>query len=143
MQQQSSVHVMALMLLLGLLVSMVVAWIWVILRLAEGRSVLPPGTPRVVPWGPGSVLIAMLVGVVLAPAAEELIFRGVLLGWLTKIALGVKKPEVAHPLFDASVHDIPIEPISLDVFDPETIPSSEFDPGSNPYSAPTTPTGPP
>ena len=33
--------------------------------------------------------ILVLAGVVLAPAAEELIFRGVLLGWLTRVALGI------------------------------------------------------
>ena len=37
---------------------------------------------------PGLALVMVLAGVVLAPAAEELIFRGVLLGWLTRIALG-------------------------------------------------------
>jgi membrane protease YdiL (CAAX protease family) len=39
---------------------------------------------------PGMVIILVLAAVVLAPAAEELIFRGALLGWLTRLAL--KKP---------------------------------------------------
>jgi membrane protease YdiL (CAAX protease family) len=43
---------------------------------------------------PGMVFILVLAGAVLAPAAEELIFRGVMLGWLTRLALGSKKPEV-------------------------------------------------
>jgi hypothetical protein len=37
------------------------------------------------------VAILALSGVVLAPASEELIFRGVLLGWLTKLAVGEKR----------------------------------------------------
>ncbi len=40
-------------------------------------------------------LILILAGVVLAPAAEELIFRGVLLGWLTGLAIG-SKPAYGH-----------------------------------------------
>ncbi len=41
---------------------------------------------------PGMVIILVLAGVVMAPAAEELIFRGVMLGWLTRRALGQKTP---------------------------------------------------
>ncbi len=37
--------------------------------------------------------LLVTAGVFLAPLAEELIFRGILLGWLTKVALGVRKPE--------------------------------------------------
>ncbi len=37
--------------------------------------------------------ILILAGVVLAPIAEELIFRGILLGWLTKRALGYPGPK--------------------------------------------------
>ena len=39
-------------------------------------------------------VIFLLAGAVLAPAAEELIFRGVLLGWLTRLAL---RPAPAQP----------------------------------------------
>ena len=56
--------------------------------------------------GPTAVL-AVLSGVVLAPAAEELLFRGVLLGWLTGLRLRLRaallKPEPA-----------PITPVVLD-----------------------------
>lgn len=49
-------------------------------------------------------IIFFVAGVILAPAAEELIFRGVLLGWLTRLALGRPKPatpgEVATPFDD-------------------------------------------
>jgi membrane protease YdiL (CAAX protease family) len=83
---------------------------------------------------PGMKIVLVLAGVVLAPAAEELIFRGVLLGWLTRVALGVKKrsthdsmmdgidefPPVPHPLemveiespegsFDAHLHDTAVQ----------------------------------
>ena len=35
--------------------------------------------------GPGVTLLAVLSGVILAPMAEELVFRGVLQGWLTRL----------------------------------------------------------
>ncbi len=35
--------------------------------------------------GPGMVALAILSGVILAPIAEELVFRGVLLGWLERV----------------------------------------------------------
>lgn len=41
---------------------------------------------------PGMIAILVLAGVILAPAAEELLFRGVLLGWLTRLALRDKRP---------------------------------------------------
>ena len=47
-------------LLLAILLSIVGAWIWVILRLAFRLPVLPPNTPRIVPWGAGSVLAVVL-----------------------------------------------------------------------------------
>ena len=46
---------------------------------------------------PGTGVILALAAVFLAPAAEELIFRGVLLGWLTRLAIG-KTPARADTL---------------------------------------------
>ncbi len=46
-------------------------------------------------WAAGTAVVYLLAGAVLAPAAEELIFRGVLLGWLTRLVL---KPGKDRPL---------------------------------------------
>jgi membrane protease YdiL (CAAX protease family) len=53
---------------------------------------------------PGLVALSVLAAILLAPAAEELIFRGVLLGWLTRLSLGgeKRKPWVEEEL-DLSV----------------------------------------
>ncbi len=58
----------ALIILLGILSSIVAAWIWVIVRLALRLPVLPPATPRIVPWGAGTVLAAILCWIVLSSA---------------------------------------------------------------------------
>ena len=50
----------ALTVLLAIFASCVGAWTWVILRLALGLRVLPPKTPRLVPWGAGSVLMVVV-----------------------------------------------------------------------------------
>ena len=56
-----AVNPLAILVLLGILASIVGAWIWVALRIAFGLPVFPPGTPRIVPWGAGSVLASMVV----------------------------------------------------------------------------------
>ncbi len=43
-----------------IIASIVSSWIWVILKIAFREPVLPPSTPRVVPWGAGSVLAAIV-----------------------------------------------------------------------------------
>ena len=58
----------ALIILLGILSSIVGTWIWVIVRLALQLPVLPPATPRIVPWGAGTVLAAILCWIVLSSA---------------------------------------------------------------------------
>ena len=50
-----------MMVMIGLATSIIAAWIWVILRLAFRLPVLPPRASRLVPWGAGSVLAAILV----------------------------------------------------------------------------------
>ena len=42
------------LLVAGLLV--VAAWVWLIVRLALERRLLPPASPRSVPWGIGSIV---------------------------------------------------------------------------------------
>lgn len=44
----------------AIVVAIVSSWIWVILRIAFREPVLPPNRPRFVPWGPGSVLAAIV-----------------------------------------------------------------------------------
>ena len=46
--------------LMSLLVGMFFAWVWAIGRLRAGRAILPTDSPRVVPWGGGSVLAGLL-----------------------------------------------------------------------------------
>ncbi len=57
-------------------------------------------------WTGGTALVYLLAGAVLAPAAEELIFRGVLLGWLTRLVLQPEKdrrrPGRLDPMADAT-----------------------------------------
>ena len=54
---------LVVLVLLGVGGSIIGVWIWAILRIAFRLPVLPPNTPRVVPWGPGSVLVALLIWV--------------------------------------------------------------------------------
>ena len=56
-----TVHPLVVLLMLTLLASVVGAWIWVILRLAFGASVLPRFAPRIVPWGGKAVLAVLLM----------------------------------------------------------------------------------
>ena len=59
---------------------------------------------------PGMIAILVLAGVILAPAAEELIFRGVLLGWLTRVILeGRRKPSTVAELAEI-IPELPREP---------------------------------
>ena len=46
--------------IMSLLVGMLFAWAWAIGRLWAGRALLPTNSPRVVPWGGGSVLAGLL-----------------------------------------------------------------------------------
>jgi membrane protease YdiL (CAAX protease family) len=50
-----------MILLLGMVSSIVGAWIWVVIRFALRQPILPPNTPRVVPWGFGTVLLAVAI----------------------------------------------------------------------------------
>lgn len=60
MKPQPALFAMMVALLLSsMMVGMVWAWIWAIRRLVQGRPLLPPSEPRVVPWGPGSVLLVV------------------------------------------------------------------------------------
>jgi membrane protease YdiL (CAAX protease family) len=84
---------------------------------------------------PGMLVVMVLAGVVFAPLAEELIFRGVLLGWLTRVVLGRPKLPSGDELFDQS------EPVAY-VDLPEPVESGfgdglDRDP-HNPYAPPGT-----
>jgi len=99
---------------------------------------------------PRMATILVLAGVVLAPAAEELIFRGVLLGWLTRLALGRRSPEDGSGPWDdlgagsGSVPAMPEAPPDLIDHDPdaEVTVLGPGAPGSNPYATPAAPIGP-
>jgi membrane protease YdiL (CAAX protease family) len=96
----------------------------------------------------GMVAILVLAGVVLAPASEELIFRGILLGWLTRLAIGRREPVPAELYFhDANERfgpgDEPLpEGPERQVDDPApvaTLPDwPEYD-RDNPYASPFSP----
>jgi membrane protease YdiL (CAAX protease family) len=49
---------------------------------------------------PGMILLLVVGGVILAPLVEELVFRGILLGWLTRRALPASVEPLAEPGFD-------------------------------------------
>ena len=72
-----TVSPLAVVVLMLMLMSIVGAWIWAILRLAFGLPVLPPNTPRIVPWGPGSVLAAMVFWVALQMAVPTAYFSAI------------------------------------------------------------------
>ncbi len=81
---------------------------------------------------PRMVVVLVLAAVVFAPLSEELIFRGVLLGWLTRLAIGRPKDLASNDLLDEPVHANPGDLIPSDPgFDAEL----DRDPG-NPYTAP-------
>ena len=63
---------LAVVLLMLLLASIIGAWIWLILRLAFGDPVLPANTPRIVPWGPASVLLTVLCWIALQYAVPTI-----------------------------------------------------------------------
>ena len=101
---------------------------------------------------PGMAILLVLAGVVLAPIAEELVFRGIFLGWLTRLALKPKKPaataadvgepvpavaEVGPPLMETvEIESIEEAPSSSP---PETAELATV----NPYAAPAAPIAPP
>lgn len=81
----------------------------------------------------GLAVIFFLAGAILAPAAEELIFRGVLLGWLTRIALGQHANQVNRPISPTDV--VPAElTTDLLALDPRHEAADEVDP--NPFAPP-------
>ena len=108
-----------------------------------GKTAHPLETAIAEDKTPGMGALFVLAGVVLAPMAEELIFRGVLLGWLTRFALKGKGPRPSDPFSDPE-YDLdnipPLTPISLD--DPDFEPDPEFPSGGlndfGPYAPPTT-----
>jgi membrane protease YdiL (CAAX protease family) len=74
---------------------------------------------------PEMKIVLVLAGVVLAPAAEELIFRGVLLGWLTRVALGVRKPSTQGSMMEG-IDEFPPVPHLLETVEIES-PEGSFD----------------
>lgn len=100
-------------------------------------------------------IIFLVAGVILAPMAEELIFRGVLLGWLDRLILGPRPgvdiaqdvhdeaPSIAQPEADEvsavgldAGDDDRLDPLPLDqqdrpVDDPYTPPRSELNSGGD------------
>ncbi len=95
---------------------------------------------------PGMAALLILAGVVLAPVGEELLFRGVLLGWLTRLALGVRRPpraklDVEGPPPPAEGGEVlaPAESrpdLILDESDAELSSWPAIDARPNPYAAP-------
>ena len=97
---------------------------------------------------PSMAIILVLASVVLAPMAEELMFRGVLLGWLTRLALKPRKPAGRDPLGEASSEaegygspgeDTPIQVEDVEApsrLSTEIVPSFIDHPSDNPYAAP-------
>jgi membrane protease YdiL (CAAX protease family) len=85
---------------------------------------------------PGMLVVLVLAGVVLAPLAEELIFRGVLLGWLTRMVLGRPKK--------STIDDFSGEPELSSLLEPDLTAEPGFaevldhDP-DNPYAPPRAP----
>jgi membrane protease YdiL (CAAX protease family) len=80
---------------------------------------------------PAMVTILVLAGVVFAPLAEELIFRGVLLGWLTRLALRRPKPEAVITFLDDP--EFPTQPEFTPI--PSFADELDRDP-HNPYAPP-------
>ena len=95
---------------------------------------------------PGMAAILVLAAAVLAPAAEELIFRGVLLGWLTRVALGIRRPGPPPKLDEAPAADPLDFPADLIDHDPDAevraLAPSDPGPDRNPFAAPAAPIGP-
>ncbi|WP_435006971.1 CPBP family intramembrane glutamic endopeptidase [Tundrisphaera lichenicola] len=89
---------------------------------------------------PGIAALMILASVVLAPAAEELLFRGVLLGWLSRFALrDHSNAELRSNTFDSSPNpsvrlDVPEE--ELDFSDLAPLPDHRGGEDFNPWAAP-------
>jgi membrane protease YdiL (CAAX protease family) len=84
---------------------------------------------------PGMLTVLVLAGVVFAPLAEELIFRGVLLGWLTRLVIGRSKPGPSDEFFDEPEHSTFLKPTKAQ--DPTFADALNRDP-YNPYAPPIT-----
>ncbi len=87
---------------------------------------------------PLMLMVQVLAAVVFAPLAEELIFRGVLLGWLTRPAIASRKPEAVEPLlldesenrsFDTTFSTEPgfAHGLDLDPFNPYSAPLAKLE----------------
>jgi len=96
---------------------------------ALGRTNHPLQDAMTQDRSPAMVAILVLAGVILAPIVEELIFRGVFLGWLTRLVLVSKKPESGSGI--ASSLDEPHPGDSL----PYLIETVEFESMEGPVSA--------
>lgn len=95
-----------------------------------GKTPHPLEDAMVKDRSPGTVALLAFAGVVMAPLSEELLFRGVLLGWLTRVALGARSrpkpptepdwaaaageaPDSSETPVEGSFHD----PISVEAVD--------------------------
>jgi len=67
-----TVNPLLVLMTLALLGSVVGAWIWAILRLAFGATVLPRFEPKLVPWGGKSVLAVLLVWLAIQVAVPKI-----------------------------------------------------------------------
>ena len=113
------------------LLAPVVFGVMLLSLLIWGRTHHPMEDAIRIDHSPRIALLLVLAGAVLAPAAEELVFRGVLLGWLTRIALGAgavgrrapSPAEVPPPGQAGSPAESPVLPAEADL-------------DHNPYRAP-------
>ncbi len=77
---------------------------------------------------PATLVVLVLAGVVFAPMAEELIFRGVILGYLTRLIIGRPKPTTTgEPELSTLGNDSGTNPSFADALDQDP---------TNPYAAP-------
>ena len=83
-------------------------------------------------------LLAFASGVVLAPAAEELIFRGVLQGWLVRAC--TRRPR--KPRADPFAEEIDLRVLDVEA-DAGPFATGEFAPSASPWSAPAATLDPP
>ena len=83
--------------------------------------------------------IFFLAGAILAPAAEELIFRGVLLGWLTSLIFRASavEPVVVLDSERPGGGSVSADPLALDhvppAITPDQLPDAEFSSGPAPH----------
>jgi membrane protease YdiL (CAAX protease family) len=68
------------------------------------------------PWP--VLTLALVSAVVMAPVAEELLFRGVLLGWLMRVCNQIPKPRREPPVGEADFGEIARERWEPDALDP-------------------------